>query len=273
MAPSGSTENSSKHYCEEANCAHFLKKGSLYFYRNKFMIAIGIGLLLIISWFCIAYFQYKHSLDSIVESHDAFCFRTEQSLERLQSSNDSTLAVNENILAHFEENKYAVTSLLEMQFNKLQSEYAVLTLWASALMIIFLIFSIYSMFKVDEMQKQGRDSLENIENFKDKAKDISTNLKNDYDGKIEELEEKSKQELNSIKKASDELLVQITTEINKLQSLFESSVEKKTKDFDDAINEYRKKLEESNQTTSSAIQSLIEAIKNSSSSSKEEKGE
>jgi len=70
----------------------------------------------------------------------------------------------------------SVSNNLKLQYDKVQNDYTILTIWASVLMIIFLIFSIYSMFKIDEIQKQGRESLKLIDDTYIHVREKSDNL-------------------------------------------------------------------------------------------------
>ncbi len=89
--------------------------------------------------------------------------------------------------------------MLELQYNKLQHDFTVLSLWAGILMIVFLIFSIYSIFKVDEMQKkQGRDYLDKMEDFSIKAKENSGNIEKQAAKKIKSLNDQADDEIKKL---------------------------------------------------------------------------
>ena len=121
---------------------------------------------------------------------------TNKYLKSLTLTKDSTISLDQVVIDIVEEKQKESLSLLELQYNKLQHDFTILSLWAGILMIVFLIFSIYSMFKVDEMQKQGRDYLNTMEGFSIEAKNISDSIEDKANEEISSLEERTTKAMN-----------------------------------------------------------------------------
>lgn len=106
-----------------------------------------------------------------------------------------------------------ISSNLRMQYDKIQNDYIILTIWASVLMIIFLIFSIYSMFKIDEIQKQSRESLKQIDETFYQVRFKSDNLDELMRGAMTRIEgivlQKTDEFTKNIKSKSQDLETQI----------------------------------------------------------------
>lgn len=250
--------------CNEANCSHFISKRNIIFFRYRYLMAVIAGIILVIVWGIFSYYTYINSQNDIIQQHRQFC----DDIKTQILQNDS-LYYNEVLRIHLDEHKQAIATLLDMQYNKIQSEYSVLSLWAGVLMIVFLIFSIYSMFKVDEMQKQGRILLENMESKRDKANEISERIERDSAKKIAELDSKAKIEIEEIQRNASVKIKEIEATMNTLHSSFSETVKSKTADFEGAIDKYKKQLEDAAKANGELIAGLISVVRNSSSSSKE----
>ena len=94
-----------------------------------------------------------------------------------------------------------------MEFEKLQNDFNFISLWAGLLTIVCLIFSIYSIFKTDEMLKKSENVYDEI---KDKAYVVDNFTKN--------VKRKYKQELNALKKDSDDYIKDLLQKISLLDS-------------------------------------------------------
>lgn len=142
-----------------------------YFINHWGFLGCVLIITIIASIFFVSYNNsYRNTQQEILELHKKYCDNFIP-----QYSSDSIIAYPDFrpvLDAHFE----AVSDSLKLQYDKIQNDYAILTIWASVLMIIFLIFSIYSMFKIDEIQKQGRESLKLIDDTYVHVRDKSDNL-------------------------------------------------------------------------------------------------
>lgn len=167
---------------------------------------------------------------------------TNKYLKSLTLTKDSTISLDQVVIDIVEEKQKESLSLLELQYNKLQHDFTILSLWAGILMIVFLIFSIYSMFKVDEMQKQGRDYLNTMEGFSIEAKNISDSIEDKANEEISSLEERTTKAMNGLSTESKKQLDDLKNTIDKLQSEFESSVKTKAREFEKTVETYKKSL-------------------------------
>lgn len=260
-------QKTAKDFCEETNCSHFVNPKNVVFYRYKYIGFALVSMLLAIIWFVLSYFYYKDSMDRIVSSHQSFCTDMQQSIQSISKNDSVQVFVDKSILTVMDEKSRSMQSMLEMQYNRIQSEFVMLSLWAGVLMIVFLVFSIYSMFKVDEMQKEARSSLERLENFRDKAKEVSERLKADSQSKLDELDSKSKDELEKIQKGSDDVMEDLRKKVEGFQSVIQTKIA----DFETSIQGYKTELQKTNETNASLIQGLINMIVNNDSSSKDGK--
>lgn len=197
--------------CTEKNCAHFINKSKTGFYKSKFLISIIICTIVTICLFCFFSISYRNSQNEIIKIHSNFCKETELYLKSLSTQNDSIKLINESVIYKINERNNAISAMMEMQYNKIQNDFSLLSLWAGLLTIVFLIFSIYSIFKVDEMQKQGREYLNQIGDISTKAKDTSHQIEKLYDEKVTDMNKKTNEELNKLKQEAEKSL----SEINK----------------------------------------------------------
>ena len=132
-------------FCEKDNCAHYIDKQYTKFYKSKFLlILIGFSFAVVALFIFVTcsynkkqgeivnnYREYKHEIDSIhrtVQKDSTFSLKQEGMLDRIECQQN------------------AILHQLEMQSEKLSSDFALLSLWAGVLMLVFLIFSIYSVF-------------------------------------------------------------------------------------------------------------------------------
>lgn len=233
--------------CNKINCAHFIDKSKTKFYKSKFLISIIIGTIVAIVLFIIFAISYNSSQNEIIEIHSKFSKETESYLKSLALGNDSTTLIYESIISRINEKNNAIAAMMEIQYNKIQNDFSLLSLWAGLLTIVFLIFSIYSIFKVDEMQKQGREYLNQIVDISSKAKDTSRQIDELYEKKIAKLNKQTNEELNKLKAETNKSLSEINRKINQISSSFQEEVNNKTTEF--------------NKTTEETIQIINKAAK------------
>lgn len=255
--------------CSE-NCSHYIDKKHLHLYKNKFLGSIILCTLAIIILFFLYHLSYSNSQDKIIEVQKTFCDNlTNKYLKSLTITKDSTISLDQVVIDIVEEKQKESLSLLELQYNKLQHDFTVLSLWAGILMIVFLIFSIYSIFKVDEMQKQGRDYLDKMEDFSIEAKNISDSIEEQANQEISSLEERTTGAMGRLSTESEKQLNDLKNTIDKLQSEFESSVKTKTGEFEEAVETYKEELKQSSLNNDLLFQQLFKTLKETDSSSKQ----
>lgn len=250
------------------NCAHFIE--NVKYYHNRYLIWVFASIILVFIVFRIANNQYTSGIKAIVDYQQQFCENLKYTNDTTSVNKDSICFVGEReLLSLMEVNKSSLKSMLEMQYNKLQSEYTALTLWASALMIVFLIFSIYSMFKIDEMQKQGREVLNSLDAMKKDAKEISQAIEQDSEDEIKNIKDKSKEEINKIADEANNKIKSLEESIESERIKFQGLVDEKTAELGKLIEQYQKELKKNTELNKTLMSDLIEAVKEQSSSSKE----
>lgn len=128
-----------------------------------------------------------------------------------------------------------ITSLLQLELDKIQQGMVVLSVWAGVMMIVFLVFSLYSMHRSDELEKESHESLLRI-------KSESETIKNEANRSIEEVSNNSKSELAAFhvtieqhKKAYEEMAANKEKEIEEKIAEYKDSLKKATADFDRGI--------------------------------------
>lgn len=250
------------------NCAHFIE--NVKYYHNRYLIWVFASIILIFIVFGIANNQYTSGINAIVDYQQQFCENLKHTNDTASVNKDSICFVGDReLLSLMEVNNSSLKSMLEMQYNKLQSEYTALTLWASALMIVFLIFSIYSMFKIDEMQKQGREVLNNLDTMKKNAKEISQAIEKNSEDEIKNIKDKSKEEIDKIAEQTNIKLRELTGSIEAERNKLEVLINEKAEDFNKQVEQYRQELESNSQSNNTLVNNLLNFLKEQSSSSKE----
>jgi len=122
-------------------------------------------------------------------------------------------------------------SLLELEFNKLQNEYEVLAVWGAVLTIVFLIFSFYSLFKTDDLAKQGRDGLKDIVNLKEQGDKIIFDTKEKHNKLIKNFEA----EISGFNSIVKDMKDSLDSKSQEFEGRFEI-IEQKSKQLDNQIN-------------------------------------
>lgn len=135
-----------------------------------------LGCIVVITAITMAFFlsyngSYKNTQNEILNLHRQYC----QEFSKVATASDSVV-VYKDFRPILDSHITSISDNLKLQYDKIQNDFVILTIWASVLMIIFLIFSIYSMYKVDEIQKQSRESLKLIDDTYSEVRQKSDNL-------------------------------------------------------------------------------------------------
>ena len=180
-------------------------------YSNKYkwhflgsMIAVSI--IAIIGFVSLSH-SYYNRLETIEELQKRDGKRIEIILNNAHVNKKNIVPEVESLTTVFSEHSERMEGLLNMEFEKLQNDFNFISLWAGLLTIVFLIFSIYSIFKTDEMLKKSENVYDEI---KDKAYVVDNFTKN--------VKRKYKQELNALKKDSDDYIKDLLQKISLLVS-------------------------------------------------------
>lgn len=228
-------ETKDSNVCREEQCAHFIEKEKLHFYRKKF-----IWLVVIFSIFCIGilgWLVYDNSCQKkqIVQFHAEYVTAQKELLADVKT-NKGIAQVNENILQNIETEEKTIESLLQLQTNLQHSQFTLLSIWTGILMIVFLVFSLYSMFKTDELVKQARESIDTI-----------GNSKAEVDRKIQDIDTKVETEVERIKTVSNEYIGEIKKQIQEEQSKVSKSIQSTGEEVSKAYAQHKEKLAEMQQ--------------------------
>ena len=146
-----------------------------------------------------------------------------------------------------------ITSLLQLELDKIQEGMIILSIWAGVLMIVFLVFSLYSMHRSDELEKESHDNLKMM-------KQASAAIKKEADDSIKEVSKKSSAELSNIhemidqhKREYEEMAAVKQAEFNALYVKYTDALKKSTSDYKigiknivEAIRQFSADVDESN---------------------------
>lgn len=186
---------------------------------------------------------------------------TAKDAEQLTSRLESIVAEARSI-----DKKDAVVHLLELEFNKIQSEYEELSIWSGILGVIFLVFSFFSLYKGDDVIKQASETLTEIQDIRDSVADKSDDLDKTVKEKIEELstkisplEEKLKDLTTSIsnKKITIEILEKQISGIAKSANVFQQTMDQRMTEFNTSFDNLKKRLNENHETD---LQKVSDAV-------------
>lgn len=158
-----------------------------------FYLIVAISLVVFFVFHCWTQSRFADSYESIMNEHNAFC--KSMAINDKVLAKDSVLILDASMLDAIKVETKAFESHVELLYSRINDQQTGLTLWASALMIVFLVFSIYSMYKIDEIQKQGHESITKIHELHRQS------IK-----QVDDMEKRFKEEHAKIIKASDDKL-------------------------------------------------------------------
>lgn len=249
--------------CEKNNCTHYVDKVNLRLYKGKFLIAVVIVTVVMAILFGCEVCFYHSSLHSIVDTHSTFVSKFEKSIDPLTISKDSCVYVNDQLVNSMREYMQSTQNVLELQSNKIQADFTLLSLWAGILMIVFLIFSIYSMFKTDELMKQGREGLRAIETSKAKADEQVEVIDSKVRSEIQKVSDEANNQLATISEESEKVLSELKQSIETERKAFKDMVDQKAEDFQKVYEDYGNKLDDTTKQVDSSMKQLVQVFKNS----------
>lgn len=263
-----STTNSE---CNTRNCSYYIDKSTLRLYRGKFLASTICLIVLVSAIFVLLGISYNTSQQQIINSHDRCSQELLKAVKGNKNDSISDLEFRNRICTLVEINNEQSKSLLEMQYNKLQSDFTVLSLWAGILMIVFLIFSIYSMFKTDEMIKQGREGLRSINRNSEEVNKKTIEISNKVDEAIKSVESKAEEERKKLISNNQEELEKIRKVIDTTQASFSELVKQKSDEFNSAYESYMVQLRKNEESRSKLLDTLISELANRDSGTKQDK--
>ncbi|MCH5219106.1 MAG: hypothetical protein J1F20_00945 [Muribaculaceae bacterium] len=111
--------------------------------------------------------------------------------------------------------QHTAASLIEVEFNKVQSQYEALGIWAGILAIVFLIFSLYNIFRADELRKEAQSALRDLN-------DINTESLKTFK-EIQQLKEKGKEQVHQLERDFKQIAEQLSQTKDKVQTIVDNA--------------------------------------------------
>lgn len=247
--------------CENDNCAHYISRRYVHFYKNKFLYIISAASIIFIILFSLLICSYNKNLESIVNSYREYKHEIDSVHHTCQK--DTTYSLKQQgLVERIEFQQNSILHQLELQTDSLSSDFTLLSVWAGVLMLVFLIFSIYSVFKTDEMMKQSRADIDKIEANSQKANELLISMQRKVSEAIEQINKVSVEESKQLKDEAKKTLESIRVDVEK-------TIEDKTATFQGIYEQYVKQLEEANAATNALVQLFTKRANDDESKSSE----
>lgn len=250
--------------CNNSNCAHFIKGDTFRVYRHKFIWIISIVTILAIALFIAIAYSYHCSHHQIVTFHKESMKEIHTLMSKANVAKGGCIYIDEQLKHTIENYMHSSSGLLELQYTKIQSDYAILSLWAGVLMVVFLVFTIYSMFKTDEILKQSRVGLKAVEDAEEKVDKVIKSVENRTKDEIKKVSETAKEEKNRIQQDASSTIDDVRNEIEEMRKGFEQEVLSKSEEFKEMYEKHMKRMKETSEQNRTLIQNLVETIRDSS---------
>lgn len=213
------------------HCAYYNSGRPSVMNKWTFFIIVLAAVVAVITYYVCCHSSYNKTYELIQTHHKEYCENI-LDFEKTIIPKDSLLVINNDIILAIKEENKAITSLLDLQYNKINNDFDNLTLWASILMVVFLIFSIYAMYKMEEMQNRGSESLSKIYDSYMKGVEVTNRIEELYKDKTRELEERTEEFIKNIQKTSE----QIGNEIKAKKGNFEEIKKQQEEDFSNKLS-------------------------------------
>lgn len=119
-----------------------------------------------------------------------------------------------------------IERVLELHLNKVEHEYANITIWAAVLTILFLVFSFYSLFRLEDLKKEAEGTVDLLKNKTNELGSFSEIINNKIQG----------------------IKVEVDAQISPIKEKAESDLQNKTNEyqlkFDQLLEEYTNLLDQ-----------------------------
>lgn len=246
--------------CNKEQCAHFIDKDSFSHYHNKFIWIIVIATIAVALLFALISHFYNKSLSKIVSIHENYNEYLMNVMKPVEIASDSCIYVNDQLALSMQEHMQSTQTLLQIQSQKIQSDFTILSVWAGILMIVFLVFSIYSMFKTDEIIKQAKIGLDVIENAREKVNEHIKEIDDHVSGEMTKVSNEVKKNTDDMSKKYLDFINDIENQVAEEKDRFKGVVDEKTKEFQNIYKEYVERLKQSTETNENLMNLIIKAI-------------
>lgn len=229
-------------------------------YRHKFFWTVIIFTVIVFLAFGFIIFSFNRSLDVISNANKQAINDIHSLLEPAKMSKDSCYYADEHLVASMQDFMQISQSKLEMESVKIQSDFAVLSLWAGILMIVFLVFSIYSMYKTDELLRQSREGLNAIQEKDDKANDIIKRVDDKVREELMKVSKIANTEIQRIKDETNRAVSQSNDYILSLNEQFDELVKDKTETFTKTYDDILKRMKKTSENNNVMVKQLLLAL-------------
>lgn len=247
--------------CRLKECAHYIGKDRIGLYRGRFIWTIGIATVIVVVLFVGLVFFYHSSLKTVVDLHSSSSDAILAALQPIKMAPDSCVYVNEQLALSMQEHLETTESLLQLQSQKIQSDFAVLSIWAGILMIVFLVFSIYSIYKTDELLKQGQEGVKNIENVQTMVKQHVQEIDKHVEEELSKVSATMSTKTEEIATDAISSIAQIKQQAEEEKKSFKGMLDEKTTQFQSIYEEYVAKLEETAKANKILTESFMDFMK------------
>lgn len=216
--------------------------------KTEYLICIIIVSLITLIFFWYLNHSFTSGLEQIQNSHAKLSLDYFDNFEKDTVNN--TIQYND-FAPILKSHMNVITDELQLQSERLKSDYNILSLWAAALMIIFLIFSMYAMYKGDELHKESRNILKESRtihfDLEEKKKNLDGYLKEE-ENRVNEIKNHALEKLDEAKKNIDSAISQSQESIKSIEKSHAEGLKKLEEDTKGNIYEIiQKKEEELNQ--------------------------
>lgn len=165
-----------------------------------------------------------------------------------------------NVPTSDSDEKNEIKTLLELEFNKIQSEYESLEIWAALITIVFLVFSFYSLFKLERIEDQAMNKVKELGELNKMAQIEIDTIHNDFEdykknveNSINDIFHDSQAKLNQFHGGMNRHAEAFKTKIVDMLSTNENALKrlqeiysKKTEEADELLAALSEKLESQN---------------------------
>ena len=175
-------------------------------YGKVFRNALIVTIICVIVFALFSHCYHSNQAYDIIAQQDSAYAKLVETINALKPDIlAGTYQIDPVVLQQIERNQSYTHELLELQFERQQTERNILEIWGAVITIVFLVFSLYSSFRIDEMQKQAQSTLNKLETLHAKAENESANIKGVLSGILKPYEEKAKELINEINKLEQQI--------------------------------------------------------------------
>lgn len=175
-------------------------------WRLWFLFVVVLSFLFVMS--C-SYTLHERSKNESKKIINTYRNANSELVNSIKTLNPDTLkapyVINEQVLQQMKHNEQMVKDLLQVEFDRIQTERNVLEIWAAVITIVFLVFSFYSTFKTDDMVKDAKSVLDSLNEIHTMAGKEKSAVEGELRGILTPYTEKANRLADNIAKMESEL--------------------------------------------------------------------